>query len=116
MWVFLNDAFVSIVADESNSETGHDRLLVRARAKADIKVASKHIKGATAIEHTPERDYPWRFFASRVDVSQWLYDCGISIDYPNFKGSIPETTAGYTRHEAYMRVWGVMRRFFQAKQ
>lgn len=37
MWVFLNNSFLSIVADKENA----NRILVRARKKGDIQAAFK---------------------------------------------------------------------------
>lgn len=104
MWIFCNDAFVSIVKDMQVE----DHYLVRARAPADIK----RIWPDAVVTSDASRDYRYRASLPRLDVTLAISDRLSSIDYSNFKGSIPE--AMQERHDAYLGVWHVMNRFQQA--
>lgn len=95
MWIFLNDAFLSIVADR-NSE----RLLVRARLKGDIE---RTFPGSTVVEDAGT-DYRFRTWLDRKTVTDVLHNKVEEINYPNFKGSVRDDT----RHTTYMDVWNVM--------
>jgi hypothetical protein len=96
MWIFLNDAFISIVQHPEIK----NMLVVRARLKGDLEALFPKAK----IEETPMRDYRFRTFLKKVVVGQMLFDRTLSLDYGNFKGSVPYGP----RHDAYLRVWGVM--------
>lgn len=109
MWIFLNDAFLSIVqprpSDVPKALAGRDVLLVRARKRGDLERAF----GKVRVSHTPARDYRFRAFVSRERVAKVLTRRLLAIDYTNFKGSV----AHDARHDAYQRVWGVMHDFQQ---
>ena len=94
MWICLNNAFFSIVAD--NDDVRGDRLLVRARREGDIEA----VFGADA-DHTPERDYAYRTWLPREQVAEVIRDQALGIDYPNFKNSVDDPEL----HNAYSRVW-----------
>ena len=96
MWVFLNDAFLSIVQPPG---PGRD-LLVRARFKLDIQT----IFPDAAVTETPTRDYRYRATISRKAVEKAMADEVRRITYGNFKGSV----ADRKRHDDYLKVWGVM--------
>lgn len=98
MWIFLNDAFLSVVADRNS-----DQLLVRARIAGDIE---RVFPTAEVMENTGT-DYPFRAWINRETVADALYWQTQSIGYDNFKGSVQEND----RHDAYLSVWGVMQRF-----
>jgi hypothetical protein len=98
MWIFTNDAFVSIVAVRDDP----DKLLVRARFKRDL---TNLLPGAR-VRTTPDGDYRFRAVVSRDVVLGFIADRIEAIDYPNFKDSVPERDRA--RHDAYLRVWGVM--------
>ena len=99
MWIFLNNAFVSIVADRENSS----RLLVRARFGGDIQRAF----GQDVTEReTPHADYRFRAFLDRERVGATLQAQIMAIDYPNFKASVED----HARHDVYLDVWDVMHR------
>jgi hypothetical protein len=95
MWIFLNNAFLSIVADR-NSE----RLLVRARLKGDIE---RTFPGSAVVEETGA-DYRFRTWLDRKTVADVLPHKVEEINYPNFKGSVQD----HARHQVYMSVWNVM--------
>ena len=98
MWVFLNNSFLSIVAHRDKP----DVLLVRARKAGDIEAV---FPGATTWQD-PRADYRHRAEIARSDVAGALAKAAAGIDYANFKNSVEDLD----RHEAYMRVWGVMAR------
>ena len=77
MWIFMNDAFLSIVAihDDPN------KLLVRARQEGDIKAVFSQAK----VIQTDERDYKYRALIKRTEVTRVLGLRISEIDYPNFK-------------------------------
>lgn len=99
MWIFINDAFLSIVADEGDRR----RLLVRARKKGDIE--SVFPREARAILHTPGNDYAYRAYIPRTVVARVMANETKSIDYPNFKNSVRDVG----RHNIYLQVWTTMK-------
>lgn len=105
MWLFLNDAFLSIVQHKDDPDT----LLVRARRHEDLSrfLSSDPDANCVEIQHTPEADYPFRALVPRLLVGEMMADQVMRIDYPNFKGSIEPADSG--RGEAYGAVWSVMR-------
>lgn len=106
MWIFLNNAFLSIVDPKGAYEGGtgpqSDRLLVRARIKGDIEAVFPHAK----VTETPRRDYRFRALIDRAEVAEAMHRQVMQLDCGNFKGSVPEKA----RHDAYAGVWGVMHR------
>ncbi len=99
MWIFLNNAFLSIVDKGGDGTT----LLVRARKAEDIQ---RTFPGAK-VEVSPNNDYRFRSRLDREVVALALAESVRQITYPNFKGSVSE----HDRHEAYMDVWQAMYRF-----
>lgn len=98
MWLFLSDAFFSIVADDADP----DRLLVRARFPADIRRVFPNVKVRT----TPDADYRYRASVSREVVARALSTEVCGIRYRNFKDTVPASDRA--RHDAYLRVWSAM--------
>jgi hypothetical protein len=96
MWVFFNQAFLSVVADRDNPE----RLLVRSRFRDDIASVFPDAE----VSETPNADYRFRAFLPRQVVSSRLADAVGQIDYPNFKGSVRKKW----RHDLYMKVWRIL--------
>lgn len=107
MWIFLSDAFLSVVADRDNA----DRLMVRSRVRGDIErafAAAGVPVPDDGVAETPNADYRFRVFVDRAAfASLVLPELVRSIDYPNFKGSVRDDR----RHDAYMDAWSVMHRF-----
>lgn len=99
MWVFLSNAFLSIVAHRDKP----DVLLVRARARPDIK----RVFPAARVTTLATADYRYRAEISREVVAAAIADQVLGIDYPNFKNSVSEDP----RHDAYVSVWTAMMRF-----
>lgn len=100
MWIFLNDAFVSVVEDRADSS----RLVVRARKEGDVE---RFLQGAMAAElrvvQTDHADYRFRAYVPRRVVARVLEAVALSLDYPNFKDSVEDDE----RHDVYSRVWSV---------
>lgn len=108
MWIFMNDAFLSIVepsradlkADLTAEERANDPLLVRARRPADI---IRVFKTANVIRK-PGRDYAFRAYIPRYVVANAIQERVACIDYGNFKDTVTEDA----RHDAYLDVWSTM--------
>ena len=106
MWIFLNNAFLSIV-----TPAGHDdhNLMVRARVKGDIQ----RVFPRARVVEAPKADYRFRASISRDTVATAIAKFVIyELDYPNFKNSIPKDKDGDKRHSAYTEVWNVMAKAF----
>lgn len=101
MWIFLNDAFLSIVDKGGDGST----LLVRARRAGDIEA----IFPKAVVKETPRNDYRFRARIDREAVALAMAESIRGITYGNFKGSVKD----HARHDAYMDVWSVMYRFQQ---
>lgn len=106
MWIFLKDAFLSIV-DPDGSYDGSagpvgTHLLVRARIKGDIERVFPKAK----VTMTPDRDYRFRALVLREEVADEIASAVMNISAFNFKGSVKDNA----RHDAYMGVWRVMNR------
>lgn len=101
MWIFLNNAFLSVV--RHRSKPGF--LLVRARSEGDIELV---FQGAE-VDRTDQADYRYRAVVEEGLVAAVIAESILGIDYDNFKGSIP--SEDHDRHEAYMDVWSNMHRY-----
>lgn len=98
MWIFLTDAFFSIVEDKQNAT----RFVVRARIKEDLpRVFGLSPK---AVEVDGGTDYKYRAYLSKDFVIKKITEEMESIDYTNFKSEVTEKD----RSEAYSKVWGVL--------
>lgn len=95
MWVFLNNAFLSIVA-----APGDGRLLVRARFERDIE---RTFPGAK-VRTTPDRDYRYRAVLPTIQVADAMARQVQRISYGNFKNSVKEPW----RRTLWLRVWHIM--------
>ncbi len=102
MWIFQNEAFLSVVAERG----GTGRVLVRSRIEGDIQRALP----AAEVFEDASADYRYRAFVSKADLKASLADAVDAIDYDNFKNSVRDRK----RHDAYMNVWGAMAATFGA--
>ena len=93
MWIFLKDAFLSIVAVKGRS----DVLKVRARFQGDIE---RVFPGAIVVEN-PDADYRYTAPVSRRLVAAAIADQLTCIDYADFKAALPPGL----RRDAYLEVW-----------
>lgn len=104
MWIFMNDAFLSIVTprmhDVPKPLRGRDLLLVRARKRGDIQRVFPKVR----VNRTPNRDYAFRAFVPRPRVIHAIGQRLLDMEYGNFKDSVENDE----RHTAYSKVWSVM--------
>jgi hypothetical protein len=105
MWIFMNDAMLSIVAHRNNK----DCLLVRARCAGDIEKTFPDVKTYT----DDCADYQHRANIPRVDVAYAISERLLDIDYDNFKNSIADDD--HMRYVAYTEVWSAMFAFQASK-
>jgi hypothetical protein len=103
MWLFLNDAMLSIVSHSSSPGV----LLVRARSGGDIE----RLFPGVEVAETPTADYRFRAHVPAETVADVLAARVLSIDYANFKGTVRD--AG--RLQAYQDVWQAMARYQERK-
>jgi hypothetical protein len=96
MWIYLNDAFLSVVAHRDDDGV----LLVRGRRQGDIE----RVFPEAAVQETPAADYRFRAALPRRRVVDALAGAVAAIDYPNFKASVAERA----RHKAYLDCWAAM--------
>lgn len=96
MWVFLSNAFLSIVAHRAKPGV----LMVRARARGDLEAV---FPGCDA-QLTPSADYRYRAEVGVDQVAVALDRQVRLIGYDNFKNSVVDDA----RHDAYLRVWSAM--------
>jgi len=96
MWVFMSDAFLSIVENRDDQRL----MMVRARAPGDIERVFPHAK----VSVTPDADYRFRAVLPRRLVAETMSAQVEGIGYDNFKNSV---TDNY-RHAAYARAWHLM--------
>jgi hypothetical protein len=96
MWIFLSDAFLSIV----DHRTKPGVLLVRARLRGDLE----RVFPGARVERTPAADYLYRAEVPRERVASVIADAIRAVDYPNFKGSVREPDRLRACHD----VWHVM--------
>lgn len=107
MWIFKNDAFVSIVEDRDMP----DQLWVRARVRGDLERFFGVMGRIIEVVETPSADYRFRCAVDRQMVKVALSDAVADIDYTNFKNSIGTAPVEEERHSAYLRVWTAMMAF-----
>lgn len=101
MWIFLSDAFLSVVADKD--DPSGPRLLVRSRREGDIERVFPEAEVAT----TPGADYRFRAWLPRERVAAVLTQQVENLAYTNFKSSIRD----HAYHAAAMGAWSVMHRY-----
>ncbi len=101
MWIFLNDAMLSIVAPPQDTvAAAQNKLLVRGRLKGDIE----RVFPKAAVTETPQRDYRFRALIDRTAVREALAAEVDRITYGNFKDSVQDDG----RHDAYFGAWRSM--------
>lgn len=99
MWVFMNDAFFSVVKDRTNK----NGVVVRARVGGDLE---KVFGGQHEVLETEDSDYRFRMFLDQEYVKNVISDRVMGINYTNFKDSIDKKDT--ERKAYYTRVWSVM--------
>lgn len=96
MWLFLNNAYLSIVADKNDKNL----LLVRARFKGDLE----RVFADVSVQETPTADYRFRTKIPRKRVAARVSEEVLTISATNFKASVKEIW----RHDVYLRVWSAL--------
>ena len=81
MWLFFSDGFLSIVAHRDKPE----HLLVRSRNMEHLEDLFPDSK-RFSLKYS---DYPHRAIISRKEVAKMLSNYVMSMNYDNFKNSIP---------------------------
>lgn len=105
MWIFLSDAFLSVVADKADP-TG-ERLLVRARRSGDIE----RVFPEAEVFSVTGADYAFRAWLPRQRVADAVQERVQSLAYSNFKDSIEDPEY----HDAALDAWTAMDRYQQKK-
>jgi len=100
MWVFMNDAFFSIVEDYQVPE----QFVIRARIKGDLENAFGVAPSEVIVD--AGTDYKFRIYADREFVAKTMQNHVMEIDYDNFKDSI--SFKDKERKLYYSKVWAVM--------
>ena len=93
MWIYLNNAFLSIV----QNHYAPDMLHVRSRRKGDIEAVFPDAE----VLNTPDGDYKYRTDIERGQVADKISEQVGKIDYSNFKKSIADPE----RHDIYLDTW-----------
>lgn len=106
MWIYLNNAFVSVVAHAGD----HEGLLVRARREHDIERALGLGLGHEQVQHTPDADYPYRLHGNREEIGQIIGAALAAIDYTNYKNSIEDEQLHGTAYRVYSATLGLQSR------
>ena len=101
MWVFTDSGFISAVRPRGD----HNNVLVRARDAESLEVLAQ--MADRVIEHSPERDYPYRITASNEVFAKFLTDNVDFMDYTNFKNQVLATRGTYYA-KALSSVWSKM--------
>lgn len=96
MWIFLNNAFLSIVQDHDDPH----RLLVRGRFAGDIEA----IWPDAEVVEWGGTDYRFRTVLPRTEVVKAMVRKIEALDYGNFKNSVSNPV----RHDIYADVWQAM--------
>lgn len=99
MWIYLNDAFLSIVKPQGNDP---GVLLVRARDRRDLDLFPE-----AEIISTPMRDYAFRAFVPAQRVAEVVAKRILEINYDNFKASVSPQDS--RREVTYHRIWSATR-------
>jgi len=101
VWVFTDSGFISAVRPSGD----HDNVLVRARDAESLDALAK--MAGQVIEHSPERDYPYRITASNEVFAKFLTENVDFMDYTNFKNQVLATRGSYYA-KALSSVWSTM--------
>jgi hypothetical protein len=108
MWIATTSGFFSVVADSQRS----DRMLIRARCRADIFNLYKAHQGLQSMESPASddtRDYRWRISIDRIDWIILAGRLGQEVDYPNFKAAVHQHTDQNNKYGPYLQIWSTMK-------
>jgi hypothetical protein len=105
VWIATVDGFFSVVQDRLHP----GEVLVRARARPDLRRLLRRLGERSSIVKTPLADYPFRIRIPRRRWARYLRLAALAIDYPNFKAAIL-TRLGLYRESTLLEVWKILRR------
>lgn len=97
MWIFMNKAALSIVADRHEE----NNLMVRARIKGDIE----QVFPDADVLSSPDADYAYRASIPRHVVASKISLQINRIEYGDFKSSVKDEG----RHRGYSEIWSCFR-------
>lgn len=101
MWVYMRNAFLSIVAHQDRPR----RVLVRARLPGDIQ----SVFPGAVVNETPDADYRFQAVLLRTEVSDALRANVEQIDYDNLLDSVVMGSRYQAiRYPAYYSAWTAM--------
>ena len=88
-----------------------DRMLIRARARADIFNLFNANQDLPSLERPTSdesRDYRWRMSIGRADWVLLAARLAASVDYSNFKNAVHDQPDQINKGRAYLAIWRVM--------
>src|SRR4051812_279954 len=100
MWMLTTIGFFSVVADRDHP----DRLLVRARVRADLEELRDRYVPDLEIVEGAGTDYRYRASVARTEFEPAAARLAADIDYPNFKNAVADRQ-GHARAHVYSDVW-----------
>lgn len=103
MWVMTTKGFFSAVSDNLDP----DGIVVRARAREDIKALAKIVPSKPKPIANAGTDYPWRIYITRAEWTQAMVELSQAVDYGNFKDAV-EDRQGKERADVYHDVWAAL--------
>lgn len=111
MWVFLKDAFLTVVENQSK-DAPPNTVIVRARVKSDMETFIKRyvppsLGQTLEIVFHQNYDYPYRVIMTKMDYGQALAQAAQDIDYRKYKDSAREHL-GSARFSLYSRIWSLL--------
>ena len=102
MWIASKFGFYSIVCKDE------DQFHVRARLIGDLQ----NLLAATGLDEEIHQsdysDYKYRLVVGHDAVRKITSTLAETLDYPNFKNKIAETSSQATKLDAYHEIWEVM--------
>jgi hypothetical protein len=108
MWIASKNGWFSVVVDLERE----DRMLIRARCRADIFNLFNAHQDLPSIERPASdesRDYRWRMSISKADWVQLAARLAEGVDYSNFKNTVHEKPDQGSKGRAYLVIWRAMR-------
>ena len=109
MWLLTTQGFYSVVAHRDDP----DKLLVRARTRADIEALGEQIPAIEPFED-PAADYRYRAVVSRAEWLVALAQLVTELDYDNFKNAVAGRQ-GSERAALYGVLWRELRRLQRSR-
>lgn len=100
MWIFTTTGFISAVQDPEDRT-----IIVRSRDRASLESISSQF--SSLVIATPLADYPYRLEMTSEQLSKWLADQALNINYRNFKSEV-YAVRGSKFSKTLTKVWSVM--------